>query len=262
MRVLLSGLLLLLVASASSAADSKPLLALVIDDLGYSLKQGKAAINLPGDHTYAILPSATYSHRLADHAVGQGKEIILHMPMQSIKSAATHEPGALNESMDETQLLHSVRSMLNRFPRIAGINNHMGSHLTEHDFFMRPVMDSIRFYNPQLYFLDSRTSAQSVAFTQARAAGIKSTTRDVFLDYDPENIETIEQQVEIWLQKARQRGSAIAIGHPHPNTIAVLEKRLTEISEDYRFVSLSQVIAFRATSEQQLATETTLVLKQ
>lgn len=256
-----SGLLLLVVSTTSSIADSKPLLALVIDDLGYSLKQGKAAINLPGKHTYAILPSATYSNRLADFAVDEGHEIILHMPMQSIVSTATHEPGALNESMDETQLLSSVQKMLNRFPDISGINNHMGSHLTEHDFFMRPVMDSIRFYNPQLYFLDSRTSARSVAHSQAIAAGLNSTTRDIFLDSDPENIEAIEAQAQLWLAKARERGSAIAIGHPYPTTIEVLERLLPQISDDYEFVLLSEVIAYRNVNDPP-PESTSLVLKQ
>lgn len=252
---------LLLAASTSSNAETRPVLSLVIDDLGYSLKQGKAAINLPGSHTFAILPSATYSKRLAGFAADQGKEIILHMPMQSIESTAAHEPGALNETMDENQLLNSVHTMLDEFPRIAGINNHMGSHLTEHDFFMRPVMDSIRFYNPQLYFLDSRTSAHSVAYSQAQAAGLKSTSRDVFLDYDPGNIESIELQAQLWLTRARERGSAVAIGHPHPKTIAVLEKLLPQLMDEYDFVPLSRMIAVRDAIRNS-PSATSLVLKQ
>ncbi len=259
MHQLLCGILLLTV-TASSYAESKPLLSLVIDDLGYSLKQGKAAINLPGSHTYAILPGATYSQKLANLAADSGKETILHMPMQSLQSTAAHEPGALHESMDENQLLSSVQSMLSRFPRIAGINNHMGSHLTQHDFFMRPVMDSIRFYNPRLYFLDSRTSARSVAYHQARAAGLKSTTRDVFLDADHENIEAIELQAQIWLTKSRERGSAIAIGHPHPNTLEVLQRVLPEHSNEYRFVPLSRVISHREAGN--LRSNSSLVLQQ
>ncbi len=252
----------MLLVSTSSIADSRPLLSLVIDDLGYSLKQGKAAIELPGDHTYAVLPEASYSQKLAKLATDQGKEIILHMPMQSLQSKAAAEPGALHEGMDENQLLTNVRSMLNRFPDIAGINNHMGSHLTEHDFFMRPVMDSIRFFNPQLYFLDSRTTARSVAFTQARAAGLKSTSRDVFLDYNPESIESIELQVQIWLAKAREMGSAIAIGHPHQNTLTVMQRILPQFSDEYDFVPLSRIVAERDVSDEPAVPSTRLVLKQ
>ena len=135
--------------------------------------------------------------------------------------------------------------MLNRFPRIAGINNHMGSLLTEHDFFMRPVMDSIRFYNPKLYFLDSRTTARSVAYTQAKAAGLKSTSRDIFLDANPDSVEAIELQVQLWLAKSREQGSAIAIGHPYPKTIEVLQRLLPQFGDEYQFVPVSTVIKAR-----------------
>lgn len=183
------------------------------------------------------------------------------MPMQSLESTAAAEPGALHEGMNENQLLTNVQSMLNRFPNIAGINNHMGSHLTEHDFFMRPVMDSIRFFNPQLYFLDSRTTARSVAFTQAREAGIRSTSRDVFLDYNPDSIESIELQVQIWLAKSREMGSAIAIGHPHQNTLSVMERVLPQFSDEYEFVRLSRIIAARDANNQ-TEPSNSLVLKQ
>ncbi len=176
-------LILLIVFAAGVKADQRPVLSLVIDDLGYSLENGKAAIDLVGDHTYAILPGAVYSQKLANLAHSQHKEVILHLPMQSIHSQAAHEANALNEAMDEDQLTASVHSLLAQIPFIRGVNNHMGSHLTEFDFFMRPVMDSIRGYNPGLYFLDSRTSPRSVAYAQALDAGLKSITRDVLLYY-------------------------------------------------------------------------------
>jgi len=140
--MLRSWLLLLLIFAGASAADQRPVLSLVIDDLGYSLENGKAAIGLDGDHTYAILPSAVYSKKLAQYAHQLNKEVILHMPMQSISSSAAHEPNALNEAMDEDELTGNVHSLLAQIPFIRGVNNHMGSHLTEFDFFMRPVMSS------------------------------------------------------------------------------------------------------------------------
>jgi len=214
---------------------------LVIDDLGYSLKNGMAAIVLDGDHTYAILPGAVYSRKLAQHAHGKNKEVILHMPMQSISSLAAHEPNALNEAMDEDQLSANVHSLLAEIPFIRGVNNHMGSHLTEFDFFMRPVMDSIRGYNPKLYFLDSRTSPRSVAHAQALDAGLNAITRDVFLDNEP-NLESIRLQYRIWLTKAREHGSAIAIGHPYPNTLSVLRESLGAADTDFRFLRVSSLI--------------------
>ena len=233
--------LLLALFSTGAAADQRPVLSLVIDDLGYSLENGMAAIDLDGDHTYAILPGAVYSRKLAEHAHGQNKEVILHLPMQSISSRAAHEPNALNEAMNEDQLTANVHSLLAEIPFIRGVNNHMGSHLTEFDFFMRPVMDSIRGYNPQLYFLDSRTSPRSVAYAQAVDAGLNSISRDIFLDNEP-NPESIRLQYDIWLTKARTLGSAIAIGHPYPNTIAVLRESLEEANADFRFLRVSSLI--------------------
>jgi len=236
--------ILCLVFTTVAGADQRPVLSLVIDDLGYSLKNGTAAINLDGDHTYAILPGAVYSLKLAQLAHGRNKEVILHLPMQSISSSAAPEPDALNEAMDEDQLSTNVHSLLAKIPFIRGVNNHMGSHLTEYDFFMRPVMDSIRGYNPGLYFLDSRTSPRSVAYTQALDAGLSSISRDVFLDNEP-NPESIRLQINIWLTKARKHGSAIAIGHPYPHTIEVLRAQLPATDGEFSFMPISKLIKER-----------------
>ncbi len=237
-------LYLLLVSTCGVQADPRPILALVIDDLGYSLELGRAAIELDGDHTYAILPGAEHSRKLALHAHDHNKEVILHLPMQSIGSASKREPHALNESMDEDQLTSKVHSLLAEIPFVRGVNNHMGSHLTEFDFFMRPVMDSIRAYNPQLYFLDSRTSPISVAHAQALDAGLRSISRDVFLDNE-QNLTSIRLQYKIWLEKARSNGSAIAIGHPYPQTIQVLRENLPQDSQPFHFMRISELIDTR-----------------
>ncbi len=237
-------LILFLACTTGAQADQRPVLSLVIDDLGYSMENGRAVIDLDGDHTYAILPGAVYSQKLAYHAHSLNKEVILHLPMQSIHSKAAHEANALNEAMDEDELTANVHSLLAQIPFIRGVNNHMGSHLTEFDFFMRPVMDSIRGYNSRLYFLDSRTSPRSVAYAQALDAGLNSITRDVFLDNEP-NPESIRLQFNIWLTRARERGSAIAIGHPHSHTIDVLRRHLPEADQEFEFMRVSRLIEER-----------------
>ena len=239
-----AGLILLFACTTGVQADQRPVLSLVIDDLGYSLEHGKAAIELEGDHTYAILPGAIYSRQLANLANGQNKEVILHLPMQSISSNVALEPNALNEAMDEDQLTSEVHSLLAKIPFIRGVNNHMGSHLTEFDFFMRPVMDSIRGYNPDLYFLDSRTSPRSVAYIAAQDAGLSSVSRDIFLDNEA-NPTSIRLQYNIWLTRAREQGSAIAIGHPYPDTIDTLSQHLSAASEEFRFMRISRLIQAR-----------------
>lgn len=232
---------LLCFASAANG-DQHPILSLVIDDIGYSLSRGQAAIKLEGDHTYAIIPGASNSHKLANLARQLGKEIILHLPLQSSRPSAPSEPNALNESMDENQLTRNMVLMLSEFPGIRGINNHMGSHLTEISYFMRPIMDSIRRHSPKLYFLDSRTTPRSIAYSEAVSSGLDSISRDVFLDNQHNNIESIRLQYQIWLEKARQRGSAVAIGHPHLNTIQFLRENLPEAAKDFRIMRISKLI--------------------
>ena len=179
---------------------------------------------------------------MAKLAHQKDKEIILHLPLQASSSLALPEPNALDETMNEVQLTENLNTMLTAFPHIKGINNHMGSRLTEIDYFMRPIMDSIRSYNPGLYFLDSRTTARSVAHIEALNSGLDSVSRDVFLDNDHSNIESIRLQFHIWLEKARVRGSAVAIGHPHASTISFLRDNLSQAMGKFRFISVSKLI--------------------
>ncbi len=232
-----------LLSSASiSAAEQRPVLSLVIDDLGYSLENGRQAIELKGDHTYAIIPGTHYAKKLARLANLNKKEVILHLPLQAINPSAASESNALHETMDEDQLARNLADMLAEIPVIKGVNNHMGSHLTQIDYFMRPIMDGIRAYNPNLYFLDSRTSPKSIAYTEAVNSGLASIRRDIFLDNDHTNPESIHLQYQIWLEKARERGHAIAIGHPHPTTIRYLRENLHQADSHFRFLSVSRLL--------------------
>lgn len=241
---------LILVLAPVAGADQRPILSLVIDDLGYSLKQGKAALNLKGNHTYAIIPGTTYGKKLAALASENGREIILHLPLQASNLHAASEANTLTESMDEDELTLNTIAMLSEFPNIKGINNHMGSHLTEIGYFMRPIMESIRAYRTRLYFLDSRTSARSVAYIEARNSGLDSVRRDIFLDNQHTNIESIKLQFDRWLKKAQKTGSAIAIGHPHSTTMALLTRELPLIEKDFQFMRISQLISTEKFSDE------------
>ena len=232
----------LCLVSVANAEDQRPVLSLVIDDLGYSLQKGQAAIELEGDHTYAIIPNTTYGKKLANFANEMDKEVILHLPLQSSRVRVAREPNALNESMNEDQLEETLQTMLTAIPNIKGINNHMGSRLTEIDYFMRPIMDSIRSYNPELYFLDSLTTPNSVARQVAQSSGLNSISRDVFLDNDYNNVESIRLQFQIWLRRAESYGSAIAIGHPHQATVDFLNDNLPDASKKFNFMSVSRLI--------------------
>ncbi len=221
----------------------KPLLALVIDDLGYSYKQAKKVLDLPGQHTFAIIPDATFSHKIANYAHQQEHEVILHMPMQPSPGIKI-ESSSIHAAMTEEQLTSNVEKMIRLFPFIKGINNHMGSKLTEMAYIMRPVMETIYQYDNNLYFLDSRTTALSQAYQQARLSGLLSLERDIFLDNEHENPISLQRQFDRWLKKAELNGYAIAIAHPHQSSIDFLNKKLPEISDNYKLLTLSQLLSY------------------
>jgi polysaccharide deacetylase 2 family uncharacterized protein YibQ len=229
-------------ATASALADQKPLLALVIDDLGYSYERGKASMQIPGDHTFAIIPGTVHGAALARFAESLDKEIILHLPLQASNSRAAAEKNALDETMDEDQINQQLHTMLSEYRGIAGVNNHMGSYLTSIDYFMRAVMDGINRFNSELYFLDSRTTALSVAYYEAVDSGLESIQRDIFLDNEHNNVESMQFQFNKWQKKAYEKGSAIAIGHTHPSTTKFLTERLPDIMESFTIVSVSTML--------------------
>lgn len=223
-------------------ADSKPKLSLVIDDLGYSLNYAKKSFELEGDHTFAIIPDSVHAKSISKLAQQEGKEIIMHLPMQSSVHTASHESSSLSSHMDEAQLIKTTQKFLNNMPHISGINNHMGSYLTQFSYIMRPVMETIYKHNPNLYFLDSRTSAKSTAYVTALRSGLSASKRNVFLDHSSVPSE-ITYQFNLWLKRARQNNSAIAIAHPVKSTLSVLKPLLKKVQNDYQFVSLSKYLA-------------------
>ncbi len=232
----------LLLFSPLCFSAEKPKLSLVIDDLGYSLNYGKQAFELAGEHTYAIIPNAVYADKLSSLGKATNKELIMHLPMQSSSHNVRHESNTLNAHMSETKLIEITQQYLNKMPHIVGINNHMGSHLTQYDYFMRPVMETIFKHNPKLYFLDSRTSAKSKAYIVARRSGLKASKRNVFLDHSSAPSD-IKYQFNLWLKKAKQGHSAVAIAHPTKATLAVLAPLLEAELNNFQFMPLSQYLS-------------------
>lgn len=217
-RLLALGIAWLILTSSASAAQ-KPRLAIIIDDLGYNLPLGKQTAALPGAFTIAVLPLTPHGRELAELAHSKGKEVMLHVPM----SNHHHYPlgkGALVAGMDRSEFIAVLRQNLASVPYIKGVNNHMGSLLTEQAEPMGWLMREL--LSRQLYFVDSRTTAQTQALIEAERIHLPSRRRDVFLD-DTRDKTRIQQQLLLALEKARKHGSAIAIGHPYPETLAVLK---------------------------------------
>lgn len=196
---------------------------LVIDDLGYNRERAHRALALPPPVTAAVLPDAPYTGEIARAAKRAGIGLLAHLPMQGHEDDM--HAGFLRTDMSEMQFRQRVRQGLARVPGAIGVNNHMGSVLTTDRTAMDLLMRELRAAPAPLLFLDSRTTADTIAHSSASHAGIATTQRDVFLDNDLDPV-AIEHQFKRWLHKARSTGCALAIAHPHPETLAVLERLL------------------------------------
>lgn len=195
---------------------------LIIDDIGDNLPLGRRAVDLPGPVAIAVLPHTAYSTRLAERATTRGKVVMLHAPMTNHGGRRTG-PGTLSADMDHDRFLQVLRADLEAVPQARGVNNHMGSELTEQPLPMSWLMRELG--QRGLFFVDSRTTRFTTAERQARAQGLPHLRRHVFLDHSRDPAE-IHAQFERWLALARKQGLAVAIGHPYPETLAMLERRL------------------------------------
>jgi uncharacterized protein len=202
-----------------------PVISIIIDDLGYRLDTGEQATRLPGPVACAILPRSPHARLLAKLAHGHGKEVILHLPMQS-EDYGRLDPGGLTLHMTRREFLHTLATDLADVPYVSGVNNHMGSLLTQHPGDMAWLMHALA--RRGLFFVDSRTTRRTVAEQVALETGLPTTRRNVFLD-DDRHSAAIRVQFMRLLVLARRDGSAVAIGHPYPHTMAVLRRLLPQL---------------------------------
>jgi len=225
-------------------ADS-PQIAIIIDDLGNRLHDGQRVVRLPGQVTLSIMPFTPFARRLALLAHHNHREIMLHLPMESVDERYLGR-GGLDEAMNENAFDQTLQASLEAVPDIAGVNNHMGSRLTQDATRMGWFMDGLLRHG-ELYFVDSRTTARSQADTVARQYGLEHARRDVFLD-DDRSPASLQKQWNKLLRLARRQGSAIAIGHPYPETIHFLQQVLpTLANERLELVPVSALLQWRQT---------------
>ncbi len=213
-------------------------LAIVIDDVGYSLSRGEELLALPKALTLGMLPFAPHALEIAERAHASGREIILHQPMEPV-AANTLEPGTLALDMPPERFEAQFEAALERLPNVTGVNNHTGSLLTAHRQPMERLMAGIARHG--LYFLDSRTTPHSVAESTARALDVPTIRRDVFLDHIRSQAH-LEAAFERSLTIARRRGQAVVIAHPYPITVAFLSRKLESLPEDVVLATLSDLV--------------------
>ena len=216
--------LLVLATSANDSSESAAI-TLIIDDVGNNPDAGLAALELPGNLVYSILPETPYATVLAEIAHEKGKQVMLHLPMES-EHHKNLGPNGLLLAMTETDYKATVEHAVQSVPYAVGMNNHMGSLLTQHQQPMQWLMDVL--LEKQLFFIDSRTTGKTVAQQTAVEMGVKTFRRDVFLD-NSRNEQDILQQFDRLVRLAKVRGHATGIAHPYPETIAVLQQQLPEL---------------------------------
>jgi len=198
-----------------------PRLALVIDDMGRNLERARAFLDLPIPVTPSVLPYLKHSADVARLARARGRVVLLHLPMEPRGYPRRADPGphALMVGLSEDEVRARVRRALDSVPGVSGVNNHMGSRFTEQSEPLAWVMDELA--GRGLFFLDSLTTARSVAFEAARRAGVPALRRDVFIDND-RTPEAIGRQLERAVARALRTGRAVAIGHPYRVTLETL----------------------------------------
>lgn len=212
--------------------------AIVIDDIGYR-KTDKIALTLPGNVTYSVLPHTPFAYELASQAHKHNKDVLLHIPMES-EIGKKLGPASLTSDMNEHDIHVKLEKAFLEIPFAIGINNHMGSHLTQLYAPMAATMKYLK--NNNRMFLDSRTTPLSKGEEVAKLFGVPSLHRHVFLD-NKLNKRYVSKQFKQLMEIAKQEGKAIAIAHPHPETIAILKELIPLLNKNgIELVKLSTLL--------------------
>jgi len=226
--------------SSEEETNFSPKVAFIIDDLGYETEVAKKMMELEFPVALSILPFLQYSEFIAEEGRKKNQEIMLHLPMEPNNSDADPGPGAIKSCMSEEEIKQAVRDSILNFPYIIGVNNHMGSKITEDREIMEIVLEEIKGYN--LFFIDSITTKDSIAYEVAQEMEIKSAVRSVFLDNE-NDMEYIKGQMLEVQETALREGEVIAIGHSRINTFYVLKRMIPElIKAGIEIVPVSELV--------------------
>jgi len=217
-----------------------PLVAIIIDDLGYDRKIAKKLSQLNHGITFSILPHSPFQESIARLAHDNGLGTMLHLPMEPFEYPAVNPgPGTLLTTMTPDQLIRQLEKNLASVPYIKGVNNHMGSKMTAESGQMYQIFSILK--KRDLYFIDSRTSSKTLCKPSARLFQIPFAQRDVFLDHfqDP---DFIRKQIKKLIRMAQRNGQAVGIGHPHTITYEILREMMPELEKKVKLVPASEIV--------------------
>lgn len=241
MRRLLAGAVLAISALAGPAVagEQPPLITLIIDDMAHDVALARRVLALPRPFAVSILPDSPLARDVHAAAVMHEIDVMAHVPMEAGGHAHAGSR-TLSGRMSSESLRRAVRRALSGLPGAIAVNNHQGSRVTANAEAMAAVMAELGEHDGMM-FIDSRTTADSVAQREALSAGLPATRRDVFLDHLPDR-RAVDRAVDRWLATARRRGCALAIAHPREATLEVLERRLPAMDGDVDRVDLATYI--------------------
>lgn len=227
-------------ATPVPAAEAGPRVAIIFDDAGGSLEDVEEIIAIGRPVTVAVLPGLAYSSEVARRAVAAGLEVLLHLPLEANADNEKLGPGAVRVAMSDEEIKTTVRAGLASVPGAIGVNNHMGSRGTADRRVMRAVLEVVR--ERRLMFVDSRTTADTVAESLAVEMGVPAARRHIFLD-NTDDEEAIRREVQRLISLARTQGEAIAIGHAQRLTPRVVAQMRDEFDRrGVRVVPLSTLV--------------------
>ncbi len=220
--------------------------AVIIDDVGHSPTAARPFIEMDHPVALSILPERPFSRELALEAAERGKTILLHLPMEPVGYPGIDPgPGAILLSHTRDEIREVFERDIASIPGIVGINNHMGSRATTDPRVMQAVLDIIS--ERGLFFIDSRTTPETIGMKLAREMGIRSARRDVFLDNEPTS-SAIDAKTDELLDLAEKKGWAIGIGHANIETAKALERMAIKASErNIQWISMESLIAYANT---------------
>ncbi len=220
--------------------DRPPLVAIIIDDIGYDQRIANQFIEMDVPLTFSMLPYSPFSRRIVERARAKGLEIMLHLPMEPNEYPTVKPgPGALLSEMSPDEFISQLRQNLDQIQGIKGVNNHMGSRISASPERMRQIFSILK--RKDLYYVDSRTTTETVARPSANLLHLPFAERDIFIDHvdDP---AFIRSQLERLIRRAHQQGYAVGIAHPHPNTVQSINAFLPRLKESVTLVPASMVV--------------------
>ena len=214
---------------------------LIIDDFGYRNDHvSNGFLNLSGKLTYAIIPGHEYSQLFSKKAYDAGYEIIVHMPMENIGKTYGEEEYALMSYFQDDEIKDRINSAFDQLPESIGLNNHQGSRGTADSRVMTLLAGVIK--EKKKFFIDSRTTSNSLAETTMRKYNVATNKRDIFLDNELDE-EKINTQLLKLAELSEEKGIAIGIGHVKPQTLSVLEREIPVLQKKgFRFEFVSRLV--------------------